>query len=148
LDSPLDISIKNREEFYSDTSTPFLNKEGQGIPVNIISKPLYFNNTFAGFTLCLERRDLNLNALNQICRALQKETAEQSADAKLHFLSRITHEIRTPLNGIIGMTDLLLDSKLDDSQLEFAQVIKSSSTNRLTILNGVSDFFKSGIVQY
>ena len=139
LDSPLDISIKNREEFYSDTLT-FLNKEGQGIPVNIISKPLYFNNTFAGFTLCF--RDATEFKRTESELVLQKEMAEQSADAKLHFLSRITHEIRTPLNGIIGMTDLLLDSKLDDSQLEFAQVIKSSSTNLLTILNGVSDFSK------
>lgn len=68
--------------------------------------------------------------------------AEALAKAKSDFLAGISHEIRTPLNGIIGFTDLLFDTRLDDEQKEFLGIIRSSSRSLLDLLNDVLDFSK------
>ena len=58
------------------------------------------------------------------------------------FLANMSHEIRTPMNGIQGMADLLLDTSLNDQQMEFARVIKRSVNNLLVVVNDVLDFSK------
>ncbi len=71
-----------------------------------------------------------------------KDAAEAADRAKTEFLAHMSHEVRTPLNGILGMTELALDSQLTEEQRDHLQTIKVSAESLLTILNDVLDLAK------
>src|SRR5438552_16440735 len=68
--------------------------------------------------------------------------AEQANQAKGEFLANMSHAIRTPLNGIIGMTELALDTPLSPEQREYLSMVKDSADALLGILNDILDFSK------
>lgn len=78
-----------------------------------------------------------------------RNVAEQLSRAKGDFLANMSHEIRTPLNGIIGMSELTLDTPLTEEQHEYVQTVHGSAKMLLDIINDILDFSKieAGMVE-
>ncbi|HMV95033.1 MAG TPA: PAS domain S-box protein [Anaerolineales bacterium] len=129
-------------------------RNGDEVYALVTSVPHVVDGQFAGtinvITDLTERRHME-NLLRDYATAIEKsnidladarDRALEASYLKSSFLATMSHEIRTPMNAIMGMTEMLLSTDLNDEQREFAQTIDSSTQGLLAILNDILDFSK------
>lgn len=132
-------AISKGQEFRGEIQN--ITKDGRQIWIETNLVPVVDHEGEVEIIISIER-DITAQRHHAAELEVARRSAEEGARAKAEFLATMSHEIRTPMNGIIGMTDLLCDTKLSPSQSECAHTIRSSAEALLTIVNDVLDLSK------
>ncbi len=136
-DEEIQMALQEKKDFDTQFRIVWPNGEVHNIRAlaivkrNAAGEPLQMIGTNWDITETIRTEDTLKAAL---------ERAERAAAAKSEFLGVMSHELRTPLNGVIGFTELLADTPLDEDQKTIVQTISSSGDHLLGIINDILDF--------
>lgn len=120
---------------------------------DFLTKPIDFNDlettinkTIEEITIIREgleaREQLEKTKREKEIAEIERKKAEEAKKTEQQFLANMSHEIRTPMNVVIGMTNLLLKTSMNDQQAKYINAIKHSSENLLVIINDILDLSK------
>ncbi len=119
-----------------------LRKDGTRFDISLAISPIKdTTGNVLGISTIANDISLRKRAERELLKA--KEAAEEAARAKTEFLANISHELRTPMNGILGMTELALDTQLDAEQREYLLTVQSSGNALLRLISDLLDFSKT-----
>ncbi|MBW8687545.1 PAS domain S-box protein [Chitinophaga rhizophila] len=118
----------------------YVRKDGSAIIVSMVVTPIKDNAVVTGYLGIA----IDITERKKAERDLKeaKLQAEYASKAKSEFLANMSHEIRTPLNGVIGFTDLVLKTALNETQQQYISIVNQSANSLLSIINDILDFSK------
>jgi len=139
----VDAWVAERLARYRKPSGPFVQQLSDGRWLQISERQIAEIGTVAVYTDITELKEAEAEMTRAAHAASEaRAIAEEASRAKSAFLATMSHEIRTPMNGVIGMTGLLLDTKLTAEQREYAEMVRRSGEALLAIINDILDFSK------
>src|SRR6267378_2684130 len=118
-----------------------MTRSGTAVDIQVAVAPL-LDETNECIGSIAVARDVTQHKRSEEALRLAREAAESANHAKSSFLARMSHEIRTPMNGVLGMTELLLETRLTSTQRKYAETVQRSGQNLLGIINDLLDFSK------
>ena len=131
----LEHSIASRGRWYRSRLLPILGKKSHGGTIDE-----KFVDGLIGISM--DVTEVKFKEKENVRLLANEAAAKEASRLKSSFLANMSHEIRTPIAGIIGMSELMMDTTLDEEQSEFAQNIQRSANGLLTVINDILDFSK------
>ncbi len=116
-----------------------MHKNGHEFPVEVSIFPV---RTSIGTTVCAFIHDITERRKSELSVQAARDEALRASRFKTNFVATMSHEIRTPMNGILGLTEILLLTNLNDKQRDYATTIQIAGNSLLTVINDVLDFSK------
>jgi len=114
--------------------------DGRKIPVELIATPLIIGGKIGGVIESF--RDISDRKRAETALKEATQEAQAANQAKSEFLANMSHEIRTPMNAVLGFSEMLLDSNLEEEQIDYVITIKRSGDALLALINDILDFSK------
>jgi PAS domain S-box-containing protein len=142
FDAGFEVLVYNaRKGSVEDREWSLIRKDLKETPVTISMSAIFSEEEeLKGFFAIIDDITVIKKAEKISRKAL--EDIKKTAEMKTSFLANMSHEIRTPINGVLGMTDLLRQSKLDEEQAEIVKLLESSGETLLYLINEILDFSK------
>ncbi|MFQ5485026.1 MAG: PAS domain S-box protein [Desulfobacterales bacterium] len=133
------LEIKRSDSFRAEWE--FLRRDGAVFPAETTTSAIKLpDGETTGYVAIIRDITERKKAEEAVQRA--KEKTDLANRAKGEFLANMSHEIRTPMNSVIGFTDMLIDTDLNEEQKNYAETIKSSGETLLSLINDILDFSK------
>lgn len=136
-----DMQVMETQQERVVPEEPRTNLLGRKLWMHTVRRPLRDEHGRVTHVLGISN-DITLHKQAETTLRKAREAAEAANRAKSEFLANMSHEIRTPLNGIIGMSELCLDTELTSEQREYLETVKLSADGLLEIVNDILDFSK------